>query len=82
VPGALVRALKTKSGHWKQVFGQDADEFFHAWSIASYIGRVAAAGKDEYPLPMYCNVALRDPFHPGAPGSYASGGPTDNVLDI
>jgi len=82
VPGALVRALKKKPGGWKQVFGPDADEFFHAWSIASYIGRVAAAGKAEYPLPMYCNVALRDPFHPGAPGSYVSGGPTDNVLDI
>jgi beta-galactosidase GanA len=82
VPGDLVRALKKKGGTWQQVFGKDADEFFHAWSIASYIGRVAAAGKAEYPLPMYCNVALRDPFHPGAPGSYASGGPTDNVLDI
>jgi len=40
---------------------------------------VAAAGKDEYPLPHVFYVALRDPFHPGAPGSYASGGPTDNV---
>jgi beta-galactosidase GanA len=82
VPVDLVHALKKKQGTWQQVFGKDADEFFHAWSIASYIGRVAAAGKAEYPLPMYCNVALRDPFHPGAPGSYASGGPTDNVLDI
>jgi len=33
-------------------------------------------------LPMYCNAALRDPFHPGIPGAYESGGPTDNVLDI
>ena len=82
VPPALVHALKTKTGTWSQVFGPDADEFFNAWSIASYIGRVAAAGKAEYPLPMYCNVALRDPFHPGTPGSYASGGPTDNVLEI
>jgi beta-galactosidase GanA len=31
---------------------------------------------------MYVNCALRDPFDPGKPGSYASGGPTDNVLDI
>jgi beta-galactosidase GanA len=82
VPAALVRGLKTKAGRWQQVFGKDADEYFNAWSIASYIGQVAAAGKAEYPLPMYCNVALRDPFHPGTPGSYASGGPTDNVLDI
>ena len=82
VPASLVHALKTKPGTWQQVFGKDADEFFNAWSIASYIGKVAAAGKAEYPLPMYCNAALRDPFHPGAPGAYESGGPTDNVLDI
>ena len=82
VPASLVHALKRKSGTWQQVFGKDADEFFNAWSVASYIGKVAAAGKAEYPLPMYCNVALRDPFHPGTPGGYASGGPTDNVLDI
>lgn len=82
VPASLVQALKTRSGTWQQVFGKDADEFFNAWSIANYIGKVAAAGKAEYPLPMYCNVALRDPFHPGTPGAYASGGPTDNVLDI
>ena len=29
--------------------------------------RYAAAGEAEYPLPLYVNVALRDPFHPGAP---------------
>ena len=79
---SVPRALKTKPGTWQQVFGANADEFFNAWSIATYINQVAAAGKAEYPLPMYCNVALRDPFHPGAPGSYASGGPTDNVLGI
>ena len=55
---------------------------FHAWSIASFIEQVAHAGKAEYALPMYANAALRDPIHPGSPGSYASGGPTDNVLDI
>jgi len=34
------------------------------------------------PLPLYVNAALRDPLKPGAPGSYESGGPTDNVLNI
>jgi hypothetical protein len=33
-------------------------------------------------LPLYANAALRDPLKPGAPGSYESGGPTDNVLAI
>jgi beta-galactosidase GanA len=82
VPDALVRALGTKPGRWAQVFGPDADEMFHAWSIAKYIGEIAAAGKAEYPLPMYVNAALRDPFHPGPAGAYASGGPTDNVIAV
>jgi beta-galactosidase GanA len=82
VPEKLAGALKTKRGNWQQVFGKDADEFFHAWSVASFIEQVAAAGKAEYPLPMYANAALRDPFHPGPPGGYASGGPTDNVLHL
>jgi beta-galactosidase GanA len=43
---------------------------------------VAAAGKAVYNLPMYANAALRDPFNPGPPGGYSSGGPTDNVIDI
>jgi beta-galactosidase GanA len=82
VPAALSKASGGKGGTWSQVFGKDADEFFHAWSVARFIGDVAAAGKNVYALPMYANAALRDPFHPGAPGGYASGGPTDNVLSI
>ena len=82
VPAKLTRALGKKAGTWQQVFGADADEFLHAWATASFIGEVAAAGKAEYPLPMYVNAALRDPLNPGKPGQYSSGGPTDNVLDI
>ena len=51
VPAALVKAQGAKPGTWSQVFGKDADEFFHAWSVAKFIGEVAAAGKKEYPLP-------------------------------
>ncbi|MEP6907372.1 MAG: DUF5597 domain-containing protein [Pseudoxanthomonas sp.] len=82
VPDALLKKLGKSPGNWAQVFGADADEFFHAWHIAHFIGQVAAAGKAEYPLPMYINGALRGPFNPGQPGQYASGGPTDNVLDV
>jgi beta-galactosidase GanA len=82
VPAGLVRVLGRRSGTWRRVFGDDADEFFHAWSIASFIQHVAAAGKAEYGLPMYVNVALRDPLHPGPASSYESGGPTDNVLAV
>lgn len=82
VPAALLKSLDKKPGPWTEVFGKDADEFFHAWSVASYINQVAAAGKEIYPLPMSVNVALRDPIQPPPPGAYESGGPTDNVLSL
>ncbi len=82
VPTALIKALNKKPGTWAQVFDKDADEFFHAWYVAAFVGQVAAAGKAEYPLPMYANAALRDPFKWQDPYTYSSGGPTWNVLDI
>jgi len=82
VPAELVSALHKSPGTWHEVFGPDANEFFHAYSVAHFIDQVAAAGKAENPLPLYVNVALRGLDHPGPPGAYASGGPTDNVLDL
>jgi beta-galactosidase GanA len=85
VPAELLTALGREDragGDWAAVFGRDADEFFQAWSVAHDIGQVAAAGKAEYALPLYCNAALRDPLTQPAASSYESGGPTDNVLDI
>jgi len=85
VPMDLMKALGKDAGaggDWTVVFGKDADEFFHAWSVARFIGQVAAAGKAEYPLPLYVNAALRDPLSRPPAGTYESGGPTDNVLDI
>ena len=82
VPKPLLERLKKKPGTWSQVFGKDADEFFHAWSIASYVGEIAAAGKAQYPLPMYVNAALRDAVNHQEASSYASGGPTWNVIEV
>ena len=85
VPVELLKATGTNAlaaGSWREVFGTNADEYFHAWSIARFIGQVAAAGKAVYPLPMYVNAALRDPLTPGPAGTYESGGATDNVLWI
>ena len=45
VPDALVQKLGKSPGTWREVFGADADEFFHAWHIARYIDQVAEAGK-------------------------------------
>ena len=85
VTAELLQALGTNApaaGNWSEVFGTNADEYFHAWSVARFIGQVAAAGKAEYPLPLYVNAALRDPLTPGPANTYESGGPTDNVLWI
>ena len=85
VPAELLAALGTNApagANWTAAFGADADEYFHAWSVAHFVGQVAAAGKKEYPLPMYANAALRDPLTPGPASTYESGGPTDNVLGI
>jgi len=82
VPQGLVKALGERPGTWSQVFGKNADEFFQAYSIAHFVDQVAASGKAAYPIPMYVNAALRDPFRDQDPYDYASGGPTWNVLDI
>ena len=85
VPHELLTALHKETlaeGTWQAVFGDDAEEFFHAWSVARYIEQVAAAGKAAYPLPLYVNAALRNPLVPSRPPSYESGGPTDNVIPI
>jgi len=82
VPEKLAKALGKPSGTWQRVFGDDADEAFEAWYTAAYIEEVAAAGKAEYPLPLYVNTALRDPIHPGKAPSYESGAPTDNNIAL
>ena len=89
VPAALLKpdVLKelggtAKKGTWSEVFGARADEYFHAWHVASYIGHVAAAGKAVNPLPLYVNAALRDPLTNPPATQYESGGPTDNVIAI
>jgi hypothetical protein len=81
-PEKLLKGLGKQPGTWREVFGADADEVFQAWFTASYIEQVAEAGKREYALPLYVNAALRDPFNPGKPPSYESGGPTDNEIGL
>jgi beta-galactosidase GanA len=85
VPAAAVRAMGRPVGSardWQATFGNDADEYFHTWSIAQYIERVAAAGKAIYPLPLYVNAALKDPFQTGPQPPYEFGGPTFNVIAL
>jgi hypothetical protein len=90
VPADLTQALHLPSGgSWAKTFGPDADESFAAYSTARYIGQVAAAGKAEYPIPMYCNVWFAYPVHalenrdrPSAGQEYPSGGPQQANIPI
>jgi len=70
------------SGTWEDVFGAGVhtDELFMAWHFAQYHERVAAAGKREYPLPMYANAALIRPGY--LPGRYVSAGPLPHLIDV
>jgi hypothetical protein len=69
------------SGPWEAVFGDAAPEAFMAWYTARFINAVAAAGKAEYPLPMYANAWL---VHQRGdrPGTYPSGGPVARMMDV
>ncbi len=79
VPADLVKKIGVAAGTWPQVFGKDADEFFHAYHIAKFCEELAVAGKAIKALPMFINVALRDPFNPTY---WEKGGATDNVIHI
>jgi len=68
--------------NWTEVFGRDADEFFQVWHVATFIGKIAAAGKAIYPLPLYVNGSIRNPLDPGWPPTYQVGGPNDNVFEL
>jgi beta-galactosidase GanA len=85
-----------KSGTWEEVFGKSivkedrtewklfsyyTEELFSAWNYANYAGQIAAAGKKEYPVPMYVNAWLKQPFS-YIPGKYPSGGPLPQVIDV
>ncbi len=70
------------AGTWAEVFGTsiDAEEVFQAWHYATFADALAAAGKEQYPLPMFVNVALNRPGK--KPGEYPSAGPLPHLFDI
>ena len=57
----LARAWNLNEHNWRGVFGDSAPETFMAWNYARFIGQVVAAGKNEYPLPMFVNAQLPAP---------------------
>jgi hypothetical protein len=84
------------SGKWEEVFGKSTEdkkswktltylteELFTVYHYASYVGKVAAEGKEEYPIPMYVNAWVKQPVMGGGyPGKYPNGGPIPHTLDI
>jgi hypothetical protein len=82
VPPLLLNALASgRAGTWSEVFAEQDAEAFSAWHVARYVDAVAAAGKQEYPLPMYVNTWMITPGDERA-GRWPSGGPTSHVLDV
>jgi hypothetical protein len=93
---AHVNESLSTTSTWEEVFGKSktTDELFMAYCYARYVDRVADAGKQVYPIPLYTNVWLnnagedRDPNFPivagggDQPGDYPSGGAVSSVLDI
>jgi hypothetical protein len=82
------------SGSWEDVFGKSVldkenwktlsylpEELFTVYHYSKYIGQVAAAGKEAYPIPMYVNAWIKQP-RMGPPAKYPSGGPIPHTLDI
>jgi hypothetical protein len=84
------------AGTWEELFGKSefksdpkewqflsfyTEELFSAWNYGLYVEKIAAAGKKEYPLPMYVNAWLKQ-TSTYWPGSYPSGGPLPQVIDI
>ena len=70
------------AGSGEEMFGPGVhtEELFMAWHFARYHERVTAAGKAEYPLPMFANAAL---IRPGdLPGRYVSAGPLPHLIDV
>lgn len=92
----IFQSSETAGRSWPETFGKSrkTDELFMAYHYALYLEKVASAGKEAYPIPLYTNVWQNyadedaDPNFPtvvgggGTPGSYPSGGGVVDVIDI
>lgn len=67
------------AGNWEQVFGACAGEIFTAYYVASYVEKVAAAGKAVYDLPFSANCWLDKGEEAG---KYPTGGPVAKVMEV
>jgi hypothetical protein len=83
------------SGSWEAVFGKSVldeknpkvlsyfpEEVFSTHHYTKFVGQLAAAGKEAYPIPMFVNAWPKAIGFTGVPGKYPSGGPVPHTLDI
>ena len=70
------------SGNWEEIFGKGSqtDEIFMAWFFSKFTNKVAEAGKNIHPIPMFVNAALNAPGK--KPGEYPSAGPLPHLMDV
>lgn len=76
----VIEKVFNKSGHWQEVFNEDAAEYFMVYHYARAIEKIARAGSEEYALPMFVNAWLEQ--FPFRAGTYPSGGPIAKVIGI
>lgn len=71
------------SGTWNEVFGDgyQAKHYCTTWQYATYADFVAQAGKEELPVPTFCNCWIVQ-SEGDLPGVYPNGGPVSLVFDI
>ena len=82
------------TGRWEEVFGKSVlhkenwkalsylpEELFTVYHYSKYMGHIAKAGKEVYPIPMFVNAWIKQP-RAFWPGKYPSGGPVPHTLDI
>lgn len=79
IPQALKELCGTE-GTWEEAFGADAAEYFMAFHYAQAVEKIASAGKEILPLPMYVNAWLEQ--HPDRAGEYPSGGPVAKLIPL
>jgi hypothetical protein len=89
VPPDLLAATGKHGGTWAQVFGSEGDETFQAYYQAKYMNEIAAAGKQEFNIPLYINVWIDYPpaelpqrriDQPGI--AYPSGGAVQKLVGL
>jgi len=79
VPAAVAQEFGV-SGTWSEAFGDDAGEYFMAWSYGNAVEKIASAGQKEHQIPMYVNAWLEQ--YPDRAGAYPSGGPIAKMMKM